>query len=88
MFYYFYCVLVEVFEILMYCICVIKFVVGGGFGGKSDLFLYEIVCVMLVWKTCWLVKIMFDCEEVFLLNYGCYLLIILVKMGVDKEGIM
>ncbi|RMD89819.1 MAG: aldehyde oxidase, partial [Calditrichaeota bacterium] len=62
--------LAEVLEMPMHKIRVIRPMVGGGFGGKSDPFPHEIIAAMLSRKCRRPVKILFDREEVFYNNHG------------------
>lgn len=62
--------LADVMEMPMHRITVIRPMVGGGFGGKSDPFPHEMVAALLARKTGRPVKILFDREEVFLTNHG------------------
>jgi 4-hydroxybenzoyl-CoA reductase alpha subunit len=54
----------------MHRIRVIRPMVGGAFGGKSDPFPHEMIAALLSRKTGRPVKILFDREEVFLTNHG------------------
>lgn len=62
--------LTEVMEMPMHRIRVIRPMVGGGFGGKSDPFPHEMIASMLSRKCRRPVKILFDREEVFYNNHG------------------
>jgi len=59
-----------VMDMPMHRITVIRPMVGGGFGGKSDPFPHEMVACLLARKTGRPVKILFDREEVFLTHHG------------------
>jgi 4-hydroxybenzoyl-CoA reductase alpha subunit len=62
--------LAEVLQMEMHRIRVIRPMVGGAFGGKSDPFPHEMIAALLARKTMRPVKILFDREEVFLTNHG------------------
>jgi 4-hydroxybenzoyl-CoA reductase alpha subunit len=62
--------LAAVMELPMHRIRVIRPMVGGAFGGKSDPFPHEMIAALLSRKTGRPVKIRFDREEVFLTNHG------------------
>ncbi|MBN95549.1 MAG: hypothetical protein CL928_16025 [Deltaproteobacteria bacterium] len=76
----------KVLELPMHRIRVIKPVVGGGFGGKSDPFPHEMVVSWLAMKTGRPVKILFDREEVFFSNHGRHPTSTHVGMAVSDEG--
>jgi 4-hydroxybenzoyl-CoA reductase subunit alpha len=65
---------------------VIKPVLGGGFGGKSDPFPHEMITAHLARKTGKPVKIRFSREEVFLTNHGRHPTHLTMKLGMDKTG--
>jgi 4-hydroxybenzoyl-CoA reductase alpha subunit len=67
---YLHLALAEVMEMEMHRIRVIRPMVGGAFGGKSDPFPHEMICALLSRKSGRPVKILFDREEVFLTNHG------------------
>lgn len=62
--------LAEVMEMPMHRIRVVRPMVGGGFGGKSDPFPHEMIAALLSRKCRRPIKILFDREEVFYNNHG------------------
>ncbi len=76
----------RVFGLPMHRIRIVKPMVGGGFGGKSDPFPHEMVCALLSQKTRRPVRLNFDREEVFLTNRGRHPSEIKLKMSADKQG--
>src|SRR5262249_35003017 len=78
--------LAEVMEMPMHRIRVIRPMVGGAFGGKSDPFPHEMIAGLLSRRTKRPVKILFDREEVFLTNHGRHPTRTSMAMGVSKEG--
>ncbi|MEZ5064678.1 MAG: molybdopterin cofactor-binding domain-containing protein [bacterium] len=62
--------LAAVMDLPMHRIRVIRPMVGGAFGGKSDPFPHEMIAALLSRRTGRPVKIRFDREEVFLTNHG------------------
>ncbi|MBI3890236.1 MAG: molybdopterin-dependent oxidoreductase [Candidatus Wallbacteria bacterium] len=62
--------LAEVTGLPMHRIRVIKPMVGGAFGGKSDPFPHEMAAALLTMKCGRPVKILFDREEVFISHHG------------------
>ncbi len=80
--------LAKVLEVPMNRIRVIKPVLGGGFGGKSDPFPHEIIISYLAKKTGKPVRTRLSREEVFLANHGRHPTKMTVEMGLDKDGII
>lgn len=76
----------EVLEMPMHKIRVIRPMVGGGFGGKSDPFPHEMIAALLSRKCRRPVKIRFDREEVFLTNHGRHPTETRIAMGIDRQG--
>jgi CO/xanthine dehydrogenase Mo-binding subunit len=70
----------------MHRIRVIRPMVGGAFGGKSDPFPHEMIAALLSMRTRKPVKIRFDREEVFITNHGRHPTRTSMAMGVSKEG--
>jgi 4-hydroxybenzoyl-CoA reductase subunit alpha len=79
--------LAKVLEIPMNQVRVIKPVVGGGFGGKSDPFPHEMIIAHLSRIVGQPVKVRLNREEVFLTNHGRHPTSMSMEMGMDKEGI-
>lgn len=65
---------------------VIKPLVGGGFGGKSDPFPHEMVAAALSRKACVPVKITFSREEVFISHHGRHPSRIKMRLGANDAG--
>ena len=78
--------LAEVMEMPMHRIRVIRPMVGGGFGGKSDPFPHEMIASLLSRKCRRPVKILFDREEVFYNNHGRHPTKTDITVAVDAEG--
>lgn len=78
--------LAKVLEMPMHRIRVVKPLVGGGFGGKSDPFPHEMCAVLLARKTGRPVKVIFDREEVFLNNHGRHPTQYRLQVAADREG--
>lgn len=78
--------LAKVLQMPMYRIRVIRPMVGGAFGGKSDPFPHEMVAALLSRKCRRPVKILFDREEVFLSNHGRHPTHTEIAMGLDEAG--
>jgi len=76
----------RVFQLPMHRIRIVKPMVGGGFGGKSDPFPHEMVCALLSQKTRRPVKLTFDREEVFLTNRGRHPTTMKTTMAADEDG--
>ena len=78
--------LAKVLEMPMHRIRVIRPMVGGGFGGKSDPFPHEMIAALLSRKCRRPVKILFDREEVFITNHGRHPTKTKIAMGMDDNG--
>lgn len=65
---------------------VVKPLVGGGFGGKSDPFPHEMVAALLACKTGRPVKVVFDREEAFLTNHGRHPTHYRLRVAADADG--
>lgn len=78
--------LAEVMEMEMHRIRVIRPMVGGAFGGKSDPFPHEMIAALLSRRTRRPVKILFDREEVFLTNHGRHPTRTEMAIAVDRKG--
>jgi 4-hydroxybenzoyl-CoA reductase alpha subunit len=78
--------LAEVLEMPMHKIRVIRPMVGGGFGGKSDPFPHEMIAALLTRKCRRPVKILMDREDVFLTNHGRHPTETKISMGIDRDG--
>ncbi len=78
--------LAKVLELPLARVRVIKPVVGGGFGGKSDPFPHEIIIAYLARKTGKPVRVRLNREEVFITNHGRHPSKMTIEMGVSKEG--
>lgn len=76
----------RVFGLPMHRIRIVKPMVGGGFGGKSDPFPHEMVCALLSQKTRRPVRLNFDREEVYLTNRGRHPTWMKTTMAADAEG--
>ena len=76
----------EVMEMDMHRIRVIRPMVGGAFGGKSDPFPHEMIAALLSRRTRRPVKILFDREEVFLTNHGRHPTRTEMAIGIDRDG--
>jgi 4-hydroxybenzoyl-CoA reductase subunit alpha len=75
-----------VLELPMSQIRVIKPLVGGGFGGKSEIIPLEIIAAVAARKAKAPVKITYTREEVFLAHRGRPRTIIDLKTGVKRDG--
>ena len=75
-----------VLEMPMSQIRVIKPLVGGGFGGKSEVIPLEIIAAVAARKAKAPVKITYTREEVFLAHRGRPRTIIDLKTGITKDG--
>lgn len=80
--------LAKVLEVPMNRVRVIKPVVGGGFGGKSDPFPHEIIVSHLARITGKPVRVRFNREEVFLANHGRHPTRMSMDLGMDSDGIL
>ncbi|MFQ5674734.1 MAG: xanthine dehydrogenase family protein molybdopterin-binding subunit [bacterium] len=78
--------LAEVMEMPMHKIRVIRPMVGGGFGGKSDPFPHEMIASLLSRKCGRPVKILFDREEVFYNNHGRHPTQTHITVAADEKG--
>jgi 4-hydroxybenzoyl-CoA reductase subunit alpha len=76
----------EVCEMPMSQIRVIKPMVGGGFGAKSEPIPIEVEAAVLAKKAKRPVKMTYTREEVFLAHRGRPITIVDLKMGITKEG--
>jgi len=65
---------------------VIKPYVGGGFGGKIELFALDFCASLLSQKTGRPVRIIYNREEVFTATHGRHSVIMELKTGVKKDG--
>jgi 4-hydroxybenzoyl-CoA reductase subunit alpha len=84
--YYLHRTLSEVCEMPMSQIRVIKPLIGGGFGGKSEVIPLEIAAGVLAKKAKRPVKITYTREEVFYAHRGRPITYVDMKMGVTREG--
>ncbi|HEX9457280.1 MAG TPA: molybdopterin cofactor-binding domain-containing protein, partial [Candidatus Acidoferrum sp.] len=84
--YYLHRTIAEVCEMPMSRIRVIKPLVGGGFGGKSEVIPLEVIAPVLAVKAKRPVKITYTREEVFLAHRGRPITIVELKMGITREG--
>ncbi|MGH9869893.1 MAG: xanthine dehydrogenase family protein molybdopterin-binding subunit [Candidatus Polarisedimenticolia bacterium] len=78
--------LAEVMQMDMHRIRVIRPMVGGAFGGKSDPFPHEMIAALLSRRVRRPVKILFDREEVFLTNHGRHPTRTDMAMGATEDG--
>lgn len=78
--------LAAVMELPMHKVRVIRPMVGGAFGGKSDPFPHEMIASLLSRKTGRPVKILFDREEVFLTNHGRHPTKTSMAVGCNADG--
>ncbi len=78
--------LAAVMDLPMHKIRVIRPMVGGAFGGKSDPFPHEMIACLLSRKTGRPVKIRFDREEVFLTNHGRHPTKTQIAVGCNEAG--
>jgi len=78
--------LAEVLEMPMHKVRVIRPMVGGGFGGKSDPFPHEMIAALLARECGRPVKIRFDREEVFLTNHGRHPTKTRITMAANERG--
>ncbi len=84
--YYLQRTLSEVCEMPMSQIRVIKPLVGGGFGGKSEVIPLEVAAAVLARKARRPVKITYTREEVFYAHRGRPITIVDLKVGLTREG--
>lgn len=73
-------------EMPMSQIRVIKPLIGGGFGGKSEIIPLEVAACVLAKKSCKPVKITYTREEVFLAHRGRPITIVYLKVGMTRAG--
>ncbi len=73
-------------EMPMSRIRVVKPMVGGGFGGKSEIIPLEVAASVLAKKARRPVKITYTREEVFYAHRGRPITIVELKLGITKEG--
>jgi 4-hydroxybenzoyl-CoA reductase subunit alpha len=73
-------------EMPMSRIRVVKPLVGGGFGGKSEIIPLEVAASVLAKKARRPVKITYTREEVFYAHRGRPITIVDLKLGITKEG--
>jgi 4-hydroxybenzoyl-CoA reductase subunit alpha len=84
--YYLHRTVAEVCEMPMSRIRVIKPLVGGGFGGKSEVIPLEVAACVLAKKAKRPVKITYTREEVFYAHRGRPITIVDLKAGITREG--
>src|SRR2546427_4701156 len=84
--YYLHRTISAVLEMPMSEVRVIKPMVGGGFGGKSEVIPLEIIAPILAKKAKRPVKITYTREEVFYAHRGRPITIIDLKVGLTREG--
>jgi 4-hydroxybenzoyl-CoA reductase subunit alpha len=73
-------------EMPMSQIRVIKPLIGGGFGGKSEIIPLEVAACVLAKKSRKPVKITYSREEVFLAHRGRPITIVYLKVGMTRAG--
>lgn len=83
---YLHLALSKVMGMPMHRIRVIRPMVGGAFGGKSDPFPHEMIAALLTRKCGRPVKIRFDREEVFLTNHGRHPTRTAMKLALGADG--
>ena len=76
----------SVCEMPMSQIRVIKPLIGGGFGGKSEIIPLEVAACVLAKKSRKPVKITYTREEVFLAHRGRPITIVYLKVGLSRAG--
>ncbi len=84
--YYLHRTISEVCEMPMSQVRVIKPLVGGGFGGKSEVIPLEVAAPVLAKKACRPVKITYTREEVFYAHRGRPITLVDLKVGLTREG--
>jgi 4-hydroxybenzoyl-CoA reductase subunit alpha len=84
--YYVHRALAEVTGLPMHKIQVIRPKVGGGFGGKSDPFNFEMATALAAMRTGRPVKLLFDREESFISNRGRHPTDTEMAIGLDEAG--
>jgi 4-hydroxybenzoyl-CoA reductase subunit alpha len=84
--YYLHRTLSEVLAMPMSQLRVVKPLIGGGFGGKSEIIPLEVAAAVLAKKAKRPVKITYSREEVFYAHRGRPITFIDLKMGMSREG--
>src|SRR3989441_878285 len=84
--YYLHRTIADVLEMPMSEVRVIKPMVGGGFGGKSEVIPLEIIAPILAKKAKRPVKITYTREEVFYAHRGRPITLVDLKVGLTREG--
>jgi len=84
--YYLHRTISDVLEMPMSEVRVIKPMVGGGFGGKSEVIPLEIIAPILAKKAKRPVKITYTREEVFYAHRGRPITLVDLKVGLTREG--
>lgn len=84
--YYLHRTLAEVCEMPMGRIRVVKPLIGGGFGGKSEIIPLEVAAAVLARKARRPVKITYTREEVFYAHRGRPITFVDLKMGLTRQG--
>jgi 4-hydroxybenzoyl-CoA reductase subunit alpha len=84
--YYLHRTISEVCEMPMSQIRVIKPLVGGGFGGKSEVIPIEVAAAVLARKARRPVKVTYTREEVFYAHRGRPITVVDLKVGMTREG--
>ena len=84
--YYLHRTISEVCEMPMSQIRVIKPLIGGGFGGKSEVIPIEVAACVLAKKAKRPVKILYTREEVFYAHRGRPITIVDLKVGLTRDG--
>jgi 4-hydroxybenzoyl-CoA reductase subunit alpha len=84
--YYLHRTVSEVCEMPMSQIRIIKPLVGGGFGGKSEVIPIEVAACVLAKKATRPVKMLYTREEVFYAHRGRPITIVDLKVGITREG--
>ncbi len=84
--YYLHRTLSEVLDMPMSQIRVVKPLVGGGFGAKSEIIPIEVAACVLAKKARRPVKITYTREEVFLAHRGRPVTLVDMKIGLSQEG--
>ncbi|MBI4318114.1 MAG: molybdopterin-dependent oxidoreductase [Chloroflexi bacterium] len=79
-------ILSKIFGLPTSMVRVLKTYVGGAFGGKVDVFPYEVVAALLSQRTGHPVRCVLSREEVFTTTRQRHPTIIEIKTGVDKDG--
>ena len=84
--YYLHRTVSEVCEMPMSQVRIIKPLIGGGFGGKSEVIPIEVAACVLAKKAKRPVKMLYTREEVFYAHRGRPITIVDLKMGLTREG--